>query len=202
MLDELEKNNLITVYGHEDTVYFHVTGWKHQRIDKPQKPKYPDPLDEYSENLPRTFPPDRIREDKIGEDKILEVAPKRARTEKGSRLPVDWFPSLEGKSFADSKIGPQRADEELEKFKDYWCAIPGQRGVKLDWQRTWNNWIRNAGGMNGYRGSRSLQDDAKSVSKALGRMEEAAARGELTIRPKPTLLPTGSESHLRLLPKG
>ncbi len=69
MLLELEKNNLIEVYGHEDTEYFYVTGWHHQRIDKPQKPKYPDPFDEHSDMLPRSIPPDRIGEDKIREER-------------------------------------------------------------------------------------------------------------------------------------
>jgi len=27
-------------------------------------------------------------------------------------------------------------------FVDYWIAQPGQRGVKLDWEATWRNWMR------------------------------------------------------------
>ena len=27
---------------------------------------------------------------------------------------------------------------------DYWTAAPGQRGVKLDWNATWRNWMRRA----------------------------------------------------------
>ena len=30
----------------------------------------------------------------------------------------------------------------FEKFKDYWIAQPGQKGVKLDWDATWRNWVR------------------------------------------------------------
>jgi hypothetical protein len=29
---------------------------------------------------------------------------------------------------------------EAAKFRNYWHAIPGQRGVKLDWNATWRNW--------------------------------------------------------------
>lgn len=28
------------------------------------------------------------------------------------------------------------------EFRDYWSAQPGQRGVKLDWEATWRNWVR------------------------------------------------------------
>jgi hypothetical protein len=30
-----------------------------------------------------------------------------------------------------------------EQFKDYWIAQAGQKGVKLDWDATWRNWVRN-----------------------------------------------------------
>jgi hypothetical protein len=33
-------------------------------------------------------------------------------------------------------------EREVEKFRDYWLAQPGQKGVKADWERTWRNWIR------------------------------------------------------------
>ena len=28
------------------------------------------------------------------------------------------------------------------EFVDYWVAVPGQRGVKLDWLATWRNDVR------------------------------------------------------------
>lgn len=31
----------------------------------------------------------------------------------------------------------------FERFRDYWKAQPGQRGVKADWFATWRNWCRN-----------------------------------------------------------
>lgn len=33
---------------------------------------------------------------------------------------------------------------EAAKFRDYWVAQPGQKGVKLDWPATWRNWCRRA----------------------------------------------------------
>jgi len=60
---------------------------------------------------------------------------KRTEFKRGSRLPQNWLPRAE-----DGKD-----DLELAKFRDYWKAAPGQKGVKLDWDATWRNWLRTAG---------------------------------------------------------
>lgn len=69
MLNELSKNGLITRYVSGGKEYFFVNGWKHQRIDKPQEPKYPDPEAEHSEIIPGILPPDRIGKDRKGKDR-------------------------------------------------------------------------------------------------------------------------------------
>lgn len=72
-------------------------------------------------------------------------APKPAKPKssaKGSRLPADWMPNDAGRKFAAEKLGNSGARAELEKFRDYWCAVPGQKGVKLDWEATWRNRVR------------------------------------------------------------
>lgn len=48
MLDELSTNGLIVRYAIDGKEYFYVTGWSHQKIDRPQKAKYPEPLVEHS----------------------------------------------------------------------------------------------------------------------------------------------------------
>lgn len=55
MLDELSSNGLIRYYTVEDKDYFVVTGWSHQRIDKAQPAKYPAPIGEHPESIPRTL---------------------------------------------------------------------------------------------------------------------------------------------------
>lgn len=42
-LEELETNDLIRRYEVEGKQYLYVTGWKHQKIDKPQPAKFPEP---------------------------------------------------------------------------------------------------------------------------------------------------------------
>ena len=74
------------------------------------------------------------REEEIREDKKTE------RTARGTRLPENFEPDFQ---FAvDSGI--QNTLEEANKFRDYWTAQPGSKGVKLDWPATWRNWCRNA----------------------------------------------------------
>jgi len=60
----------------------------------------------------------------------------------GSTLPVGWSPDPEDLLKALDLIGAERAATELEKFSDYWRAVPGAKGRKLDWSATYRNWIR------------------------------------------------------------
>lgn len=60
---------------------------------------------------------------------------------KGSRLPDNWFPSISDVEWADG-FTPQTLATEADKFRDYWRAVPGAKGRKLDWDATWRNWIR------------------------------------------------------------
>jgi len=47
-IDELLSNGLLFEYSAENRLYWQVTGWKHQRIDRPHF-KFPKPNDEQSE---------------------------------------------------------------------------------------------------------------------------------------------------------
>jgi hypothetical protein len=86
-----------------------------------------------------------------------------APAKRGTRLPDDWAPSSDDWREATGKLGHQGSVFELSKFRDHWKAQPGQRGVKLDWNATFRNWIRNARvPTNGYRtgNSRTTGHDA------------------------------------------
>lgn len=69
MLDELSEHGLIAFYVVDDKEYFQITGWRHQKIDRPQDPKYPGPGDGHSPNARRTLATDRIGEEGKGEEK-------------------------------------------------------------------------------------------------------------------------------------
>ena len=76
-------------------------------------------------------------------DTDTEQIQKKVNNKRGSRLAQDWFLS---KSMGDWAI-QERPDLDVrqvaEQFKDYWVAQAGQKGVKLDWDATWRNWVRN-----------------------------------------------------------
>jgi len=65
----------------------------------------------------------------------------KAKAARGSRLPEGWAPS-------DATLAALRAEGHatpagaLASFGDYWRAVPGQKGVKLDWEGTYRNWVR------------------------------------------------------------
>ena len=71
---------------------------------------------------------------------VETVKPTRSKSKRGTRLPDGWVPSERNIEDAiNSGIPPQAVDELGEQFRDYWVAVPGQRGTKLDWDATWRN---------------------------------------------------------------
>jgi DNA-binding transcriptional ArsR family regulator len=61
----------------------------------------------------------------------------------GTRLPDDWTPSPEDVAFARSRGVPENQVADLAgEFRDYWLAVPGAKGRKLDWSATWRNHVR------------------------------------------------------------
>jgi len=179
LLQELSRNGLIEPYTVEGKGYFRITGWKHQRIDKPQKPKYPPPP-EYSGNDPGPLPPDTIGEDRKGKDtiresppsvpprgdgdKILEI-PKGLDRRRGKRLPEDWtLPEPWREEAVTLAAGrPLDVDAEAAKFRDHWVAKSGQSARKVDWLPAWRNWIRNHFDL--YGGERAPPPDPEHAAR-------------------------------------
>jgi hypothetical protein len=62
---------------------------------------------------------------------------------RGSRLSPDWFPSESLTAWAAKARSDIDLPAVVEKFKDYWRALPGSKGVKLDWDATFRNFLRN-----------------------------------------------------------
>jgi uncharacterized protein YdaU (DUF1376 family) len=61
---------------------------------------------------------------------------------RGTRLAADWEPDPEDRAFAE-QLGLQ-ADAVSAEYRDYWIAVPGSKGCKLDWHATWRTWCRRA----------------------------------------------------------
>jgi len=76
------------------------------------------------------------------EEPVLDsksVAPTSGR---GTRLPEGWEPSPSlAVQMRDECPGVDLRQAHLA-FTDHFRAIPGQKGVMLDWSAAWRNWIR------------------------------------------------------------
>lgn len=82
-----------------------------------------------------------IREKKKGvEDGLAKSAPP-PKAQRGCRLPENWEPRPE-----DCRVAHElglNASDVLAGFRDYWKAKAGKDAVKMDWDATWRNWLRN-----------------------------------------------------------
>ena len=126
----------------------------------------------------------RAREERREEESREEQREEsRSRSTRGTRLPNDWTPPPEYLIWAQENGNGLDVALEADKFRDYWIAQPGQKGVKLNWNATWRNWIRNAGGRahaeNGRRGGRSLSAPERVERAIAERNERRAAQGRI-----------------------
>lgn len=89
---------------------------------------------------------------------------KREPATRGSRLSPDWLPSAA--SVAKVKADAPDVDPKAEHaaFVDYWVAVPGAKGIKLDWDATWRNWMRRKqGDLKGGAKSTAFQRNLSTV---------------------------------------
>jgi uncharacterized protein YdaU (DUF1376 family) len=68
--------------------------------------------------------------------------PKEKKT-LGKRLANDFNMPDSWGEFCEKERSDLIPIKVFEQFKDYWVAQAGQKGVKLDWDATWRNWVRN-----------------------------------------------------------
>ena len=67
----------------------------------------------------------------------------KEKQQRGSRLTQDWVLTNPMDQWAKQERPDLDVSQVAEQFKDYWISQPGQKGVKLDWDATWRNWVRN-----------------------------------------------------------
>jgi len=64
-----------------------------------------------------------------------------SRWPKGQLVPENWIEDVHSK-FAAAGLTFDGARREAEKFAEWWPTVPGVKGLKLDWELTFNVWIR------------------------------------------------------------
>ncbi|WP_208438238.1 DUF1376 domain-containing protein [Bartonella taylorii] len=109
-----------------------------ETIDLVQEPTEVHDLESQSDQIEATSenqPP-------IHEQESVSEKAKRAKANRGCRLPADFEPDYD---FAIAEgLPPERVKVEIAKFRDYWRSKAGANATKIDWQATWRNWVRKA----------------------------------------------------------
>jgi uncharacterized protein YdaU (DUF1376 family) len=59
----------------------------------------------------------------------------------GTRLPEGWTPSDSGWAKACELLGRDRAERELQKLHAWAANASDAKGLKRDWEKTWNGWV-------------------------------------------------------------
>lgn len=59
---------------------------------------------------------------------------------RGTRLPADFVPDIA--AAVSEGLPLVEAEREAEKFRDWWLAAPGSKGLKANWPATWRTWFR------------------------------------------------------------
>jgi hypothetical protein len=66
----------------------------------------------------------------------------RRHADRGTRLAIDWQPSADTIAWAENFDEGVDALSAVDEFRDYWCAVVGPKALKLDWEGTFRNRIR------------------------------------------------------------
>ena len=96
-------------------------------------PDETEPLDEARTDLLPIRIGDGRQMSAIGAGRAIELP------EVIGRLDPDTLAALSAEGCANAK-------DALPSFRDYWNAVPGAKGVKLDWEGTYRNWCRRDSG--------------------------------------------------------
>lgn len=80
-------------------------------------------------------------------DTPLAVATPRPvkAAKRGTRMHEAWYPTQTAIDTIRREypfVDNDWLRSQHRQFIDYWIAAPGQKGVKLDWDATWRNWMR------------------------------------------------------------
>lgn len=163
LIRELLTAGLLIEYDVDGKKYLHIKGFRsHQKVEKPSKPRVP--LYEPSVNAPRIVvePSPGSSGSSLGmEGNGREEAHTRAlrsstttavqespngeadrrqpseKAKRGSRIPESFGLTEHMRSWAKSQTPGVDVEAETAEFVDYWHTVPGQKGCKLDWVKTW-----------------------------------------------------------------
>ena len=90
----------------------------------------------------------------------------------GTRLPDDWQPAAALIEWAAKEFPGVNVSRATDEFRDYWHALPGPKGRKLDWDKTWRNRIRELSSRPGSRAPpASITDRVRRSAEDFGNFD-------------------------------
>lgn len=146
-LGETRKAGLVRVFESGGKQYLVVLCFRQQVRAKASKFPQPPPDEEYPPSECVADAQQLIADAHLDGDGDGDGGGKRAHV-RASRLPTDWKLSTEQIEWAIGAQPTWDAEHALkvgEAFRDYWKSVPGNRGLKLDWDATWRTWVRKEG---------------------------------------------------------
>jgi hypothetical protein len=101
--------------------------------------------------------------------------PRGSRFSSDAELTQEWIDAAVTLTFTE-----EQAFTEFEEFRDYWCAVAGSKGVKLDWLATWRNHLRRhleqRGGLTSIKGGSRGTYRGKYIGLTNEQLDEMIAR--------------------------
>ncbi|SEE21065.1 hypothetical protein SAMN04489740_0889 [Arthrobacter alpinus] len=97
-----------------------------------------------------------------------EVDKREAPKKLGTRISEDFHVTSEMAQWASANAPNADINIETMKFKNYWEALPGRGATKINWTKTWQNWLLN---------SRSF-GNAASKPTATDKIRDTFAKGQ------------------------
>ena len=191
-LDLNEVSRQIRMRSHSDCIatvlqeFFERTpdGWIHHRADKE--------IEKVGDKSQKASASAKARWNKVSDANALQTQSEgnathntehithntKEKNKRGSRLPQDWFLTKSMGEWASQERPDLDVRQVAEQFKDYWVAQAGQKGVKLDWDATWRNWVRNTKAVkpNPYDVGRITVASKNEPNLALLKIEEDAKK--------------------------
>ena len=107
--------------------------------------------------------------------------PESKSAKRATRLPAGWEPPAELRARLAQEYPAVDQDTELRKFQNYWIAKSGKAATKLDWDRTYDNWIIRAheDQLRGGRGSSGNEKNAPSFLDFINTPEDQPATNHI-----------------------
>lgn len=145
LFDELLRSRLIALYSHGESQYFHVIGWRHQKIDKPSR-KFPEPtaFDDHSPNVRRPFDDHSLVE---GNGREADAEGNRSEHDLLSFNSTKKFEKPNAEQVKGYAIERSSPNFDVEAFFDHYESngwMIGKVAMK-DWRAAVRKWIKNLG---------------------------------------------------------